>query len=280
MMRFKLNEIAQGVLLICVTLAAAGCHKDKNTQSQNPQDQSTVQPVTNPDTGTAASPAPASGSAPTAPAPSASAAAPSPQAAPATESAPQGTPASPAPATSAQQAESAPPQPAPVIVPARTVLAIRINQHIQVKRAHAGDRFDGTMVRPVVVDGATVIPEGSLARGEVVEAHRRGHFKGRSVLELTLIGIDVNGRHYRLDTGTLVRTKKGKGKRTAAFIGGGTGVGMLIGGVATGGVGLLIGGLSGAGAGTLGAAFTGNRDIDIPAESVMSFRLAQPIQLR
>jgi hypothetical protein len=285
MKRFKLNEMAQGVLLLCVALAAAGCHKNQNTQNQstqaqNPQDQSTAQPVTNPDTGAAASPAPASGSAATAPAPSASAAAPSPQAAPATESAPQGTPASPAPATSAQQANSAPPQPAPVIVPARTVLAIRINQHIQVKRAHAGDRFDGTIVRPVVVDGATVIPEGSLARGEVVEAHRRGHFKGRSVLELTLIGLDVNGRHYRLDTGTLVRTKKGKGKRTAAFIGGGTGVGMLIGGVATGGVGLLIGGLSGAGAGTLGAAFTGNRDIDIPAESVMSFRLAQPIQLQ
>jgi hypothetical protein len=287
MKRFELNEMAQGVLLICVALAAAGCHKNQNTQNQstqaqNPQDQSTAQPVTNPDTGTAASPAPASSSTATAPsatAPSPSAAAPSP-AAPATESAPQGTPASPAPATSAQQANSAPPQPAPVIVPARTVLAIRINQHIQVKRAHAGDRFDGTIVRPVVVDGATVIPEGSLARGEVVEAHRRGHFKGRSVLELTLIGLDVNGRHYRLDTGTLVRTKKGKGKRTAAFIGGGTGVGMLIGGVATGGVGLLIGGLSGAGAGTLGAAFTGNRDIDIPAESVMSFRLAQPIQLQ
>jgi hypothetical protein len=55
---------------------------------------------------------------------------------------------------------------------------------------------------------------------------------------------------------------------------------MLIGGVASGGVGLLIGGLTGAGAGTLGAAFTGNRDIDIPAETVMTFRLAQPIQLR
>lgn len=282
MMRFRLNEMAQSVLLICVALAAAGCHKNQNAQNQNaqaqnPQTQSPAQPVTNPDTGTAATPAPASGSAATAPAtaaPTASAAAPT------TESTPQGTPASPAPAANAQQANSAPPQPAPVIVPARTVLAIRINQHIQVKRAHAGDRFDGTIVHPVVVEGATVIPEGSLARGEVVEAHRRGHFKGRSVLELTLIGLDVNGQHYRLDTSTLVRTKKGKGKRTAAFIGGGTGVGMLIGGVATGGVGLLIGGLSGAGAGTLGAAFTGNRDIDIPAESVMSFRLAQPIQLR
>jgi hypothetical protein len=293
MKRFKRSEMAQGVLLICIMLAVAGCRKNQNaqnqsTQSQNPQSQSAAPPVTNPDTGTAATPAPANASAPqptpAAPASSSSAAAPAPPvstAAPSPESTSQAAPTPTSPATNGEQASNnVPPQPAPVIVPARTTLQIRINQHIQVKHAHAGDRFDGTIVRPVIVDGATVIPEGSLARGEVVEAHRRGHFKGRSVLELTLVGLDVSGRHYRLDTSTLVRTKKGKGKRTAAFIGGGTGVGMLIGGVATGGVGLLIGGLSGAGAGTLGAAFTGNRDIDIPAESVMSFRLAQPIQLR
>jgi len=54
----------------------------------------------------------------------------------------------------------------------------------------------------------------------------------------------------------------------------------LIGGVATGGVGLVVGGLAGAGAGTGVAAFTGNKDITIPAESVVSFRLANSIQLR
>ncbi len=167
-----------------------------------------------------------------------------------------------------------------MVVPDGTVLHIRINQRISVKTSHEGDPFDGTIVSPVAVNGVEVIPAGSIARGRVVASHKRGHFKGRSVLELTLTGLDVNGRHYRLDTGTVVRTKSGKGKRTAAFIGGGTGVGMLIGGVASGGVGLLIGGLSGAGAGTLGAAFTGNKDIDIPAETVMTFKLDQPIQLR
>ena len=50
----------------------------------------------------------------------------------------------------------------------------------------------------------------------------------------------------RLDTHDLTQTKKGKGKRSAAFIGGGAGLGMLVGGVATGGVGLLVGGLVGA----------------------------------
>ena len=77
-----------------------------------------------------------------------------------------------------------------------------------------------------------------------------------------------------------MRSKKGKGKRTAGFIGGGAGLGMLIGGVASGGVGLLAGGLAGAGAGTAAAAFTGNRDLDIPAESLLRFKLADDLTLQ
>jgi len=84
----------------------------------------------------------------------------------------------------------------------------------------------------------------------------------------------LNGTRYRLDTGDLTQTKKGKGKRSAAIIGGGAGVGMLVGGVATGGVGLLVGGLVGGGGGTLISGLTGNRDIEIPAESIVRFKLA------
>ena len=288
MMRFGLSKVVQGLLLGSVVLAAAGCHKNQNAQNtaaQNAQSQSSAQPA-NPDNSSASavsSPtpnnpvpdaAPASRSAPS----SANTAATNPASTPAPAASPQS--AKPAPAAAGEQQASNAPQPAPVVVPEGTELRIRINQRISVKTSHEGDPFDGTIVSPVAVNGIEVIPAGSIARGRVVASHKRGHFKGRSVLELTLTGLDVNGRHYRLDTGTVVRTKKGKGKRTAAFIGGGTGVGMLIGGVASGGVGLLIGGLSGAGAGTLGAAFTGNKDIDIPAETVMTFKLDQPIQLR
>ncbi len=50
----------------------------------------------------------------------------------------------------------------------------------------------------------------------------------------------------------------------------------LIGGLAGGGKGALIGGLLGAGAGTAGAAFTGNKDVTVPAESVVTFKLERP----
>jgi hypothetical protein len=55
---------------------------------------------------------------------------------------------------------------------------------------------------------------------------------------------------------------------------------MLIGGIATGGTGLLIGGLAGAGAGTAAAGRTGNGDIDIPAESLVRFKLTDTWQVR
>lgn len=168
--------------------------------------------------------------------------------------------------------------PADVQIPAGTSLAIRINQHISVKTSQAGDPFDGEIVEPVVGDnGQLIVPKGTPVGGVVAASHKRGHFKGASILQLRLTSMTLNGTRYPLETRSLTRTKKGKGKRSAAFIGGGSGLGMLIGGIATGGTGLLIGGLAGAGAGTAAAGLTGNRDIDIPSESIVHFKLADTL---
>jgi hypothetical protein len=179
---------------------------------------------------------------------------------------------------------SAVPQPPPaqvpvnVTIPAGTELRIRIDQRISVKTSHAGEGFSGEIVEPVMAsDGSALIPKGARVKGMVDAAHRRGHFKGRSILELRLTALELNGQEYPLKTADLQRTKKGKGKRSAAFIGSGAGLGMLVGGVATGGVGLLVGGLVGGGAGTAAAGLTGNRDIDIPAEAIVQFRLASDL---
>jgi hypothetical protein len=166
-------------------------------------------------------------------------------------------------------------RPADVNIAAGTNLTIRINQHISVKTSHAGDRFTGEVEEPVVGRGdRVVIPRGTPVSGVVVASHRRGPFKGSSILELRLTYLTLNGARYALDTRDLTQTKKGKGKRSAAIIGGGAGAGMLVGGLATGGVGLLVGGLVGGGGGTLLSGLTGNRDIEIPAESIVRFKLA------
>ncbi|MGA2634745.1 MAG: hypothetical protein ABSF16_10950 [Terracidiphilus sp.] len=174
-----------------------------------------------------------------------------------------------------------PPEPEKVSIPAGTRLTIRVDQRISVKHSRPGVRFTGEIVIPVRGDDKTVpVPKGSPVTGIVDVAHRRGRFKGRSELELRLISLAVNGTTYRLNTRDIEETKKGKGKRSAAMIGGGTGAGMLVGGLATGGVGLAVGGLVGGGAGTATAALTGNRDIVIPAESIVHFTMASDLLVK
>ncbi|MFC5860962.1 hypothetical protein ACFPT7_01505 [Acidicapsa dinghuensis] len=191
-------------------------------------------------------------------------------------------------ASGGQTAGSATPQPAPAPAPPPTIevaagtpLTIRINERLSARRSHAGERFTGEVVDPVMDSaGNAVIPKGAPVTGKVVFAKAAGHFKGAAHLDLRLTSLTLNGKEYPLDTKSVQRSKKGKGKRTGAFIGGGTGLGLLLGGVAGGGSGALIGGLAGAGAGTAGAGLTGNRDLVIPSESIVRFKLADDLEIQ
>jgi hypothetical protein len=203
------------------------------------------------------------------PAPTAQAAPP-----PAPAAAPEA-PAAMTPAPAAAQAAAVPPPPPPprqYTVPVGTPLVVRIGQTISAKNSNVGDSFSGTLAQSVVVRGVTVIRAGAPVTGTVVAAKGQGRFKGSGDLG---VGIRRVG-DYQVTTASYETAAKGKGKRTAGFIGGGGGGGALIGGLAGGGKGALIGGLLGAGGGAAGAAFTGNKDITIPAESVVTFNLTAP----
>ena len=174
----------------------------------------------------------------------------------------------------------APPAPAPIVVPRGTAIEVVLDQSLSSKTSTEGESFSATVVDPVVVDGQVVIPKGAHARGTVTSVKAAGRFKGASELGLALRHIEINGQRYEIAASTPQLSKKGKGKRTGALVGGGAGGGALIGGLAGGGKGALIGGLIGAGAGTGGAAFTGNRDVTLPAETGLTFRLAKPLEIR
>lgn len=148
------------------------------------------------------------------------------------------------------------------------------------KTAQDGQTFTGTLANGIAVHGKVAIPAGSEVTGVVTEAKSAGKFKGEAILAVKLTSINVRGVPRNVSTDEYVVTQKGKGKRSAVMIGGGAGGGALIGGLAGGGKGALIGGLVGAGAGTAGAAFTGNKELTIPAESVANFHTRSSITLQ
>ncbi|HEX4487242.1 MAG TPA: hypothetical protein VH088_13300 [Terriglobales bacterium] len=168
----------------------------------------------------------------------------------------------------------------PVIVPVGTVLTVRLGETLGSKASSVGQAFTGTVTTAVDVDGKTAIPSGSTATGTVTQAAPLGRFKGGAVLAIKLTSINVDGKEHAIKTSSFARTATGKGKRTAGFIGGGAGLGALIGGLAGGGKGAAIGALAGAGAGTAGTAYTGNKDIVLPAETAVSFKLDDPLELK
>ena len=182
--------------------------------------------------------------------------------------------------TAAQQAPAQPAAPQVITIPKGTILSVRLGQTISSKTTNSGEPFTATLAEPITVDGQTVVDAGAKAAGTVVEAVPLGRFKGGAKLRLSLDSLTVSGKRYALQTASVNRAQSGKGKRTGAMIGGGAGLGAIIGGIAGGGKGAAIGALVGGGAGTAGAAYTGNKDLVIPAESVISFKVLQPVDVQ
>jgi hypothetical protein len=161
-------------------------------------------------------------------------------------------------------------------VPEGTIVSVRLGEALGSKISQPGQSFDATLAEPIVVDGKEIVPAGADAHGTVVDAKGLGHFKGGALLQIQLNSI----KDYKVQTASVNRSAKGKGKRSAVMIGGGAGAGALIGALAGGGKGAAIGALAGGGAGTAGTYFTGNKEVVLPAETVVSFKLLQPIEVK
>ncbi|MCU1302851.1 MAG: hypothetical protein JWQ87_3135 [Candidatus Sulfotelmatobacter sp.] len=178
-----------------------------------------------------------------------------------------------------QQNQAPAPRP-PLVVPSGTTVTIRLGSALGSKLSTSGQRFTGTVARDVVIDNAVAIPRGSRVSGTVVDAKPLGRFAGGALLEIKLDSIDVNGSEMPVQASARSYSEKGKGKRTGLMAGGGAALGGIVGGIAGGGKGAAIGLLAGGGAGGAGAAFTGNKEIILPAESAVAFELRRPVEIR
>lgn len=187
-------------------------------------------------------------------------------------------------AQSAPQSSSAPqasaPAPAPIRIAAGKVLTVSLDQTISTRENSNGDRFQASLAEPVSVDGKTVLRIGTRVTGTVVQAAPAGRLKGGALLQLTLDGITFHGRKYSIATSEFEDASKSRGTRSLVGGGGGAAFGAIVGALAGGGKGAAIGALAGGGAGTAGAAFTGKRDIVLPAETRLHFKLERSFTIQ
>ena len=152
-------------------------------------------------------------------------------------------------------------------LPAGAKILVVTDQSVSSKTAKIGQTISGTVSQNVMSGGTVVIPKGSEVKLTVSSVQASGRLSTPAKLYLRLRTVTVGGKTYTIATSSAGRTLGGKGKRDAGFIGGGAAGGAIIGALAGGGKGAAIGAAAGAGAGTAGAAATGKKDIEFPAET-------------
>jgi hypothetical protein len=165
-----------------------------------------------------------------------------------------------------------------VVLPVGTEIALRTNERIDSKDVVEGKTFSAQIAEDVrEADGSVAIPRGSDA-----SLITRRDTDGDIILDVD--SIVVGGHRYRVNTQDQEIEKRGRdglgaNKRTGEYVGGGAVLGAIIGAIAGGGKGAAIGAAAGAGAGAGTQIITRGKEVHVPAESVIRFKLDRPLKL-
>ena len=170
-----------------------------------------------------------------------------------------------------------PPKPTTLTIPSGTAISVRLNDGLDSERNKPGDTFRAVLNAPIMVDNTIAIPADANVQGHVVDVQSAGRFAGAAKLAITLDRISYGGHNYQLQTNQWTRQSTGRGKNTAAKVGGGGALGAIIGGLAGGGKGAGIGAIIGAGAGTGVQAATHGQQIKLSPEALVSFQTQAPL---
>ena len=170
-----------------------------------------------------------------------------------------------------------------VVLPTGTEISIRTNETIDSRNDRVGQTFNAQVAQDVLgSSGEVLIPKGSDA-SLILRQISSGGTTGSPELALDLDSMTVQGRRYTVSTTDLEKRGNqgiGKNRRTAEMVGGGAALGTLLGAIAGGGKGAVIGAVAGAAAGGTAQVLTKGKEVKVPAETVLKFKLDQPLDLR
>ena len=166
-------------------------------------------------------------------------------------------------------------------MPAGTPIEVRTTSVISTKTSASGSTFEATLHQPLEVDGYLVAPRGATVEGIVLDSDPGGRVKGVASITLGLRRIVLaDGSSLAISTDTRGSVANKSKRNDAVKVGIASGIGAAIGAIAGGGKGAAIGAGAGAGAGTGVVLATKGSAAVIAAESVLTFKLVAPVNVR
>ena len=165
-------------------------------------------------------------------------------------------------------------------LPAGTVLDVQLAQELDSGINRTGDAFEVTVMTPVVREGETVVPVGSIVRGTLdeVKAAKRG--RGRASMTLRFEELELPSGYRTPIAASFSEETGGKKKRNAAIIGGSAAGGAILGKVLgddnkDAAIGAILGGAI-----ATGVVLSREGDqVELPAGSAFSIQLTEGIEV-
>jgi len=172
------------------------------------------------------------------------------------------------------------PQIVEVVVPASSVVGLKVETSLSSETARLEDRVEARVTRDVMADGRLAIPAGTRVLGDVVTAERGGKMKEKGRLGVrfhTLVLADGHQVPFRTDA--IYREGSSPGAESARKIGGAAVGGAILGAIIGGAKGAAIGGATGA-AGGSAVVMAGDRNpATLPAGTIVTVRLTSPVSV-
>ena len=163
-----------------------------------------------------------------------------------------------------------------VEVPSGTEMDVRLTNALNSGTVKVEDRFEGTTLVDVNINGRVVIPAGSVMRGVVSSVEPATRTNRTAKMTVSFDQVTVNGRMYPI-RGTVTQAIQGEGiKGETGRIATGAGAGAILGGILGGVKGAVLGAVIGGGGIT---AATEGKEIDLPQGTVLRVRLDSPVQI-
>jgi hypothetical protein len=169
-----------------------------------------------------------------------------------------------------------------VTIPAGTRLPIVLDTTVGSATSQVEQRVQAHLARPIVVQGQTVLGQGSQVSGVVTDATRSGRVKGRAHIAVRFDTLVPRGddERYHMQTATISRMAAATKKKDALEIGAPAAGGAIIGGLVGGKKGALIGTAAGGGAGTAVVLSTRGKEISLPRGTALTLKLSEPLTVR